>query len=219
MCEFYSFLFSFLLTAANLPTRQTPIGEESSISSADPEGAMDKDSSTLRQQIASLEQENGTLRMKITAFEEAESFIKSSVSKISRTVNDSGVTRLSSIDFENIIDSLKRRLVETEFRNRCYELEIQTLKRLNEVACMPRDTPSKPAGRPKSVESKIRGQLALMHNEADTMRRKLISLEMANERLQEEVDQKGSENLTSGGERLGALQDKIIQLEEELGLS
>ncbi|XP_071853810.1 uncharacterized protein [Apostichopus japonicus] len=203
--------------AANLPTRQTPIGEESNISSADPEGAMDKDSSTLRQQIASLEQENGTLRMKITAFEEAESFIKSSVSKISRTVNDSGVTRLSSIDFENIIDSLKRRLVETEFRNRCYELEIQTLKRLNEVACMPRDTPSKPAGRPKSVESKIRGQLALMHNEADTMRRKLISLEMANERLQEEVDQKGSENLTSGGERLGALQDKIIQLEEELG--
>ncbi|WP_411026669.1 hypothetical protein, partial [Salmonella sp. s54395] len=109
--------------AAKLPTRQTPIGQESRISSTEVDGTVDNDTSTLRQQIASLEQENGTLRMKITAFEEAESFIKSAVDKISRTVNDSGITRLSSIDFENIIDSLKRRLVETEFRNRCYELE------------------------------------------------------------------------------------------------
>lgn len=212
--------FLVFILAAKLPARQTPIGEESGIPTAtESDIAPDADSGTLRQQIASLEQENGTLRMKITAFEEAESFLRSVVGKISRTVNEGGVTRLSSIDFENIIDSLKRRLVETEFRNRCYELEIQTLKRLNEVACMPRDTPSKPAVRPKSVESKIRGQLALMHNEADTMRRKLISVEMANERLQEEMEQKGRENGTSDGERLGALQDKIVQLEEELGLS
>lgn len=199
------------------PTRQTPIGEESDSSGTEIDGAVDRDIRTLRQQIESLEQENGTLRMKLSSFEESENFIRSCVDKISKTAHESSGTKLTTFDLENVIDSLKRRLVETEYRNKCYELEIQTLKRLNEVACMPRDNPAKPAGRPKSVESKIRGQLALMHNEADTMRRKVIALEMANERLQEELDQKSSENGTSSGERLGVLQDKIVQLEEELG--
>lgn len=80
--------------------------------------------------------------------------------------------------------------------------------------------------RGKSLETKLRSQVSLLNTEADAMRRQIVTLEIQNEQLQDELEKQmqsnvaaaaTSPNADSDRERLEALQQKIAQLEEELG--
>ena len=142
---------------------------------------------------------------------------------------------------DTVVASLKLRLVEAEFENRSLQLETESLRKLSEIA----GAKDHGKGKVKGTEHKLRSQIALLKTEADSMRRKMISLEDLNDRLEEATEktlaekvaiekvlvekerksepvsrQESTSSTTSevDNERLHVLQSQITTLQDELGL-
>ncbi|XP_071804904.1 uncharacterized protein [Asterias amurensis] len=194
--------------------------------------------SALKRQLEGVLRENEALRVKLETFEELNTLYPTSDTKESPEGQDDARPRHMQTD--TVVASLKLRLVEAEFENRSLQLETESLRKLSEIA----GAKDHGKGKVKGTEHKLRSQIALLKTEADSMRRKMISLEDLNDRLEEATEktlaekvaiekvlvekerksepvsrQESTSSTTSevDNERLHVLQSQITTLQDELG--
>nr|XP_054748432.1 uncharacterized protein LOC129254008 [Lytechinus pictus] len=207
---------------APLPQRQGPVGEEAGPkSTSHSESSSNAEIEALRRHVEELMQENDGLRTKVEMLDEVDAEYRINPDEHIRGEPE---LRTKLHQAERAITTLKKRLVESEYEGRTFQMEAESLRKLAHIAGA-EGGGGHAKHRGKSLETKLRAQVSLLNTEADAMRRQIVTLEIQNEQLQDELEKQmqtpvavaTSSSSDSDRERLEALQQKIAQLEEELG--
>ncbi len=219
MNQLINSVYVFLFLSTVLPQRQSPVGEESTELRKQMQD-IEAEPGALKRQLEPVLSENEALRVKVETFEELNTIYPSDT-------KDETEPQKKLTQAEAVIASLKKRIVDVEYSHRCLQLETDTLRKLTDIS----KEGGGGKGKGKNVENKLKAQVNVLKGEADFMRRKIVELELQNEKVQESMKNQqtggGKDTKESGrgsvsspdpeSDRLSLLQEKIGGLEEELG--